>query len=231
MTKSLNIVNPESWYRMSPDIIKKAGGAGILRYWPQALQYSEPHFAWNWRKFSYSIKKAKQSWLLECMRVIFPDIAVEEERSIGFRENGTPLTIDVFVPKYNIAIEYQGEQHYQDVLPYHHASAQKRRDYEKFQQCEANGIHLVPLPYWWDLRVGSLRATIKHFIPHVPLKSSSRIHKPVLDVDQYKALDVDNLKCKVLQQPGEVITFGLFDEHRLRNDQYNASNSRRRSPQ
>lgn len=61
------------------------------------------------------------------------------------------LRFDFFVPKNNLVIEYQGEQHYEPVVIFGGEQSfklQKKKDKLKREFCEARGIKLVEIPYW-----------------------------------------------------------------------------------
>jgi len=72
--------------------------------------------------------------------------------------NGAQL--DIFIPRLNLAFEYQGEQHYYDCTGFIAAEVQHRRDEEKAKLCSTMGINLIVIPYWWDNQPKSLIATI-----------------------------------------------------------------------
>src|SRR5690348_4099488 len=70
------------------------------------------------------------------------------------------LELDVYVPKCNIAFEYQGQNHYFDIYSMGSKWSQRLRDTEKRGICQGRGITLIEVPYWWDSNKDSLMATI-----------------------------------------------------------------------
>ena len=76
-------------------------------------------------------------------------------------ENGLPMELDIFLPKEQLAFEYQGEQHFCDVYhlgtPWHQ---QRERDKEKKIACLEKEITLIEVPYWWNKETSSLASTI-----------------------------------------------------------------------
>jgi len=64
-----------------------------------------------------------------------------------------------------LAFEYQGKQHFKhtDFL----TSNTQNRDEEKKIACNAFGITLIPIPYWWNMSKSSLIATIHKFRPEL----------------------------------------------------------------
>ena len=83
-----------------------------------------------------------------------------EENNILFKLHyfikikGRTREFDFYLYQYNIAIEYNGEQHYkpiqfsnsQDAIK--NLNSNKRRDEEKRKYCQKNHITLIEIPYW-----------------------------------------------------------------------------------
>ena len=75
-------------------------------------------------------------------------------------DSGLPVELDVFLSKEKLALEYQGEQHFNDIYAIGPQWQYTERDAEKRLACKENGITLIEVPYWWDLKKESLCATI-----------------------------------------------------------------------
>ena len=77
-------------------------------------------------------------------------------------KSGLPMELDIFLPKEQLAFEYQGEHHFHDVyhmgIPWHR---QRQRDEEKRKACRENEITLIEVPYWWNKETSTLAATIR----------------------------------------------------------------------
>jgi len=62
------------------------------------------------------------------------------------------MELDIWVPQYNLALEYQGEQHYYDLHkafgPTGTMAMYTTRDLMKKNYCTQKGITLVAIPYW-----------------------------------------------------------------------------------
>lgn len=80
----------------------------------------------------------------------FPTLQILEEVSIPLRK-GVTLYMDFYLPLKKICVEVHGEQHYKFV-PFYHANMvsfvkAKKRDLEKKEWCEQNGIRHVVFPF------------------------------------------------------------------------------------
>jgi hypothetical protein len=77
------------------------------------------------------------------------------------------MEFDIYIPEYNMAFEYQGEQHYHEHHYYGSPEKIKKLDKEKKEACAEAGITLIDVPYWWDGQIPSLQATILQHRPDV----------------------------------------------------------------
>jgi hypothetical protein len=76
--------------------------------------------------------------------------------------SGVSMELDIFIPKEQLAFEYQGAHHYYDVYALGSGWNQQNRDKEKRETCKDKGITLIEIPYWWDKTLTSLKTTINH---------------------------------------------------------------------
>jgi hypothetical protein len=71
---------------------------------------------------------------------------LEEYRHPDFvvSSSGHPLELDFFYPEYNLAFEYQGQQHYRDIPKFNRYSdsleQRKLRDLRKITVCREKGM-------------------------------------------------------------------------------------------
>lgn len=93
----------------------------------------------------------KSSFHLTARKLIteqFPTLQILEEVSIQLRRSET-LYLDFYLPLIKTCIEVHGEQHYKFVPFYHHNMMNflrsKKRDEEKKEWCEKNGINYIVL--------------------------------------------------------------------------------------
>ena len=168
LTKQLDIRSLNDWYRVSKWQIQRIAPLSLLRkngLW-MILSEAYPDHRWSFSDFERP-KKAAQRMLALLVRKLLPDLEVLEDHShveLEFR-SGNKMQFDVFLPKPNMVLEYQGEQHYQDIYALGPLWQHRERDLEKQLACQSKAITLIKIPYWWDFELESLRATIHKFRP------------------------------------------------------------------
>lgn len=59
-----------------------------------------------------------------------------------------PLPFDFYLPKYNMCIEFDGEQHYEYKNGWSNLGVIQIHDYIKDKYCVENGVTLIRIPYW-----------------------------------------------------------------------------------
>ena len=78
----------------------------------------------------------------------FPTLQILEEVPIPLRKSET-LYLDFYMPLIKTCVEVHGEQHYKFVAYYHNNQfgfiKQKKRDKDKKEWCETNGIKYIDL--------------------------------------------------------------------------------------
>jgi len=101
--------------------------------------------------------------LHDIIKKLFPLERFVTEYSIGER-----LRLDIFYPKYNLAIEYHGRQHYEYVEHFHgdiHGfNDSLNRDQRKADICEEKGIALLIFKYDDSLTEESILQRIQEVI-------------------------------------------------------------------
>ena len=88
---------------------------------------------------------------MECEISHFLDkhhIVYEYQKRFIMCRDVNPLVFDFYLPDYNLAVEYDGEMHYQETSLGNNLGAQQRRDAIKTKYCEENDIILLRIPYW-----------------------------------------------------------------------------------
>eukprot|EP01127_Copromyxa_protea_P014851 TRINITY_DN4197_c0_g1_i1.p1 TRINITY_DN4197_c0_g1~~TRINITY_DN4197_c0_g1_i1.p1 ORF type:complete len:722 (+),score=134.76 TRINITY_DN4197_c0_g1_i1:213-2168(+) len=177
--KQLYIAEPSDWYRISRDQLTNLGGWGLYTAFKSlgtALKFAYPEIEWDESKFSFRGKKSGQRWVRVVLEQILPEKCEIFEDFLHpdllWDENSKQrMELDIWVPKYNLALEYQGQQHYYDM---HHAygpsgtiALYSERDVKKKNACEKKGITLASIPFWWDGMQGSLNATLYALRPDI----------------------------------------------------------------
>jgi hypothetical protein len=66
------------------------------------------------------------------------------------------MELDVYVPEINLALEYQGRQHFEYTTSRGPSDLQMKRDEEKMEACAQHGILLLHVPFDWDMREWSI---------------------------------------------------------------------------
>ena len=174
-----NLRTPEDWKRLSRRQIKANGGVWLFskkQYLDSKLKFactSSPSFGQEEVSFSlrellmsknHVFKRSAQRWLFLQVQKLFPGEEIVEDyfHSELSRKTGATVQFDVYLIQRNVAIEYHGKQHYEDI-PAGFASLEmyNNRDLEKKKLCKIYGIQLVIIPYWWDNDINTLKNTLQ----------------------------------------------------------------------
>lgn len=110
-------------------------------------------YTWNLTGYRVALNDTRErsSYHLQCrqlLRELYPTIIICEEVPLP---GTSSLRLDFYVPQLKLAVEVQGEQHFQPNRRFHRtqfafAEAQKR-DGDKERWCRINGVRLVSLRY------------------------------------------------------------------------------------
>ena len=158
LKEKLNIKSKKDWNRVSKDQIQANGGTTLTTKFSmkEIIQMQTGTFV-------KSNKKSAQRWLFLQIQKLLPNEEIIEDyfHSEISREAGSSVQFDIFLVHKNIAIEYHGKHHYEDI-PSGFASIEmyKFRDKEKENLCKKYNIQLIIIPYWWDNNIDSLKATL-----------------------------------------------------------------------
>eukprot|EP01118_Nematostelium_gracile_P008062 TRINITY_DN2649_c0_g1_i2.p1 TRINITY_DN2649_c0_g1~~TRINITY_DN2649_c0_g1_i2.p1 ORF type:complete len:817 (-),score=149.57 TRINITY_DN2649_c0_g1_i2:621-2738(-) len=174
-------------------------------------------------------KKAAQRMLALEIRTLFPQIEVKEDHIHPdlLYQSGERMELDIFVQHLNLAFEYQGQQHYEDVHALGHHKYYQERDQEKRKACHSKGITLIEIPYWWDGTVETLQATIHHFrsdllsdngyspIPSIPINNNSKNSLVAIPKDWDNQCDLSGWYICPMEEGLRVLWDGnnLFTQH------------------
>ena len=153
VANELNLNSNEDWERTSKAQIFSVVGSGLNK--ANVPQISNKKF----------IGRSSQRWLFLQVQKIFPGEEIVEDyfHSAISRKTGSPVQFDIFIVKKDIAFEYHGLQHYEDIAGtgFGPLEMYQSRDREKEILCSQFGVQLIVIPYWWDNTLESLKATLK----------------------------------------------------------------------
>jgi hypothetical protein len=162
----------ESWHEISHDVISKHCRSSLLLHHSGSVMKlikSYRHIATNYqlKLKEEGISKAHLH-LISCLKRILPmQLSDGMETNIDLtwlRYQGSDRTaqLDIWFPKLNLAIEYNGIQHYKEIQYLHKEDGQSNRDKEKNMLCDKYDIKLITIPYWWDYTLNSILMTLKY---------------------------------------------------------------------
>ena len=162
-----NLKTPEDWKRVSKTQIIQEGGSGLLTnkiYSTIKIKFENEEEISISKLLARSVeKRSSQRWLFLQIKKLYPHEEIIEDyfHSDISRQSGFTVQFDIFMIERNIAIEYHGQQHYEDI-PSGFCSVEtyKHRDLEKEKLCSEHGIQLIVIPYWWDNKIESLKETL-----------------------------------------------------------------------
>ena len=165
-----NLSTPEDWKRISRHQITSQGGWGLINNKNIKVQVKFETENEPTKSIPLSTlisvpgrKRSSQRWLFLQIQKLFPGEEIVEDyfHSEISRISGSNVQFDIFMIERNIAIEYHGQQHYED-MPSGFSPLQlhQNRDIEKQKLCSEHGIQLIVIPYWWDNKLDSLRETL-----------------------------------------------------------------------
>jgi len=119
------------------------------------------------------VAKIGEKWINETLlfnyiQVLFPEYTVEREASpawIGRQR------LDIYIPEINLAIEYQGEQHFKAIDIFGGKEAlkiAKSRDKEKSEKCIANNVAIIYFSYKDNLSEKLVTTRLSSYLKKYP---------------------------------------------------------------
>ena len=162
-----NLNTPEDWKRFSKTQIIQEGGSVLLTnkiYSTIKIKFENEEEISISKLLAGSVeKRSSQRWLFLQIKKLYPHEEIIEDyfHSTISRQSGFTVQFDIFMIERNIAIEYHGKQHYEDIpSTFCPVETYKHRDLEKEKLCSEHGIQLIVIPYWWDNKIESLKETL-----------------------------------------------------------------------
>jgi len=129
------------------------------------LQVRYPEHRWDVRRFlSRAVLSKTQRLIFRMLREFFTGFTVSLDRpflnDLCYVHSGVPISFDVFVLEFSLAVEYHGAQHYHSSDFFGTAIVQRRLDLARRVSCLSAGITLIEIGYWWNFERSSLLAAI-----------------------------------------------------------------------
>jgi len=179
----LQLRNSQDWLSISSEqlrlrrcqpMLRKTGGWNYLRSHLMASNYRIQEGDLPERTHC-----SKDQWfLLKMIQCLFPiHTTIQcnyQMNSMKFSRSSKSMELDIFVPEFHLALEFQGQQHYHYNLRFgNHPLQQQRRDSEKHKICEKNGLTLIEVPHWKPIGDLSISYLLRNHRPDLPLASTT----------------------------------------------------------
>jgi hypothetical protein len=115
------------------------------------------------------VAKIGEKWVNETLlynyiKILFPEHEVIREASPLWLER---QRLDIFIPELNLAIEYQGQQHYNEIKHFGGKEGLKKaieRDQIKSNKCKKNGVKLIYFTYKENISEKLVEKKLSEFI-------------------------------------------------------------------
>ena len=151
LQKKYAIKEKKDWYRVP----LKSGDFRIYR----SLKLLYPSLHWEKKLFQIRSKKTIQRLLFSLVEQLYPSYLLLENyyHPLLLHYHNEALEFDLFLPSFNLAFEYQGEHHYNDMPSNsNHLELYQSRDRLKEKLTSLLSIQLISVPFWWDHSMPSL---------------------------------------------------------------------------
>jgi len=109
-----------------------------------------------------------QKELTYLIEELFPDVEIQidyKNPEFVYNKSKRQMEFDIYIPQYNLIVEWFGREHYTFHWRYGPSEPQKQRDQEKRDVLKKAGITHIIIPHWWDGSKDSLIATIHKYRP------------------------------------------------------------------
>ena len=152
-----NITQKSDWYRLPSEINRKFDIVDTLK-----LFY--PSEKWKKSNFILRTKRISQRLLFAFAQKIYPSLLIFENyfHPKLISKVDANMELDLFIPALQLAMEYQGIQHYDDMPAAFGAfESFQTRDETKEKLAEDHSIKMIYIPYWWDQSLSSLQSSLQ----------------------------------------------------------------------
>eukprot|EP01114_Cavostelium_apophysatum_P017882 TRINITY_DN5405_c0_g1_i1.p1 TRINITY_DN5405_c0_g1~~TRINITY_DN5405_c0_g1_i1.p1 ORF type:complete len:716 (-),score=103.25 TRINITY_DN5405_c0_g1_i1:1172-3319(-) len=172
IARDFNLSCKEDWSKISiKDIIDKGGYMLLRQYnnsivWMLKTVFPEQRITSS-EVIQQGFRSKAQQEIWEILKQWIDDLHFNYKHpDLAHAASNKPMELDLYSPSLKLAIEYQGQQHFEET---HRGSLdkQKIRDEEKRAACSDLGITMVEIPFWWDRSESQLTATILKYRPDI----------------------------------------------------------------
>jgi hypothetical protein len=143
----------EDWYEVSEEHINRLKGISLLDREQTVMELlSKQYPEYDWKEEKFKVTKKSQRLLFRIVKEIFP---MEGEIYMDFlhprlrHASRQLMELDIYVPRFQLALEYQGSHHFVQSPLFASPSIQQERDLQKAMECQHAGITLIEIPYNW----------------------------------------------------------------------------------
>eukprot|EP01114_Cavostelium_apophysatum_P019814 TRINITY_DN6476_c0_g1_i1.p1 TRINITY_DN6476_c0_g1~~TRINITY_DN6476_c0_g1_i1.p1 ORF type:complete len:606 (-),score=129.46 TRINITY_DN6476_c0_g1_i1:43-1860(-) len=159
LAKKLHVNVWEDWYDVKISDLELNDGGGLLGLYSnsvmQALRSVYPEHNWEEPERKRGKSSKSQTRLFKIVQELFrsaTDIHVNYiHEALKYARSGLSMELDIYIPSLSLAFEYQGEQHYiEQSITNNDLQLQQSKDVEKREKCQAAGITLIEVPFWWN---------------------------------------------------------------------------------
>jgi hypothetical protein len=165
----LQFNKPEDWYKITKSDFLTYKGSGLLSHCYNnspnlAVLDVFPNYTWDIPKFYTGMKKQHRLYCI--IKGMFPNTPVlwnHKHKKLKFT-SGRCIELDIYLPEKNIAIEYQGEQHFLPKWGKQALSSARQRDKQKKSLLKKHKISLLEVTYKWIGDEDSISQSIKEIL-------------------------------------------------------------------
>ena len=168
----LKINKPEDWYQVTENDIERLGGITLISgYFDDSISNCIcslfPEYGLKEEKFKFTGKMEMR--LMEIVKDLLPtyEVIPRYKHPKMLFSSGRKMELDIFIPFFNLAFEYDGKQHH-EVTSWGGEEAWRsiqERDIAKDNACKEMGISLFRIKYdEWEGDVGTIQSLIKRFL-------------------------------------------------------------------
>ena len=163
LMEKFSITQKKDWYRIPYETVRKYNLYKTLKnIYPneQWKNLFEDEKKKNLTKRKTT--KTTQRLLFSFTQKIYPSLLIFENYFHPKLIHSANFELDIFIPALQLALEYQGEQHYDDMpAAFGTVELLQSRDEEKEKLAKKLAIKIIYIPYWWDQSLTSLLSSLQ----------------------------------------------------------------------